>query len=82
MMPDCFKFGDLHEMEYILARLKLDLLCESIRQHRVTAIQAKDEYTGIENRYLLSNEEKADLFRMIYKSRIERLCEQFLAEGA
>jgi hypothetical protein len=76
------RFIDLRELEYILARLRIDELCESIRRRHVTSDQARDEYRKIENRFLSSNHEKAELFRMIYKSRIERLCGQFLMGGA
>jgi hypothetical protein len=72
------EFGDFRELEYVLARLKIDALCELISQQRVTAAQAKEAYQRIESRFLSSNQEKADLFKMIYKSRIERLCQQHL----
>ncbi len=77
-MEGQYRFGDLRELEYALARLRLDELCESIRLRQVTSDQAREEYVKIESRFLPSNQEKAELFKMIYKSRIERLCQQFL----
>lgn len=77
-----YRFGDLRELEYVLARMRLDELCASICERRVTAARAREEYERIESRFLSTNQEKDELFRMIYKSRIERLCGQFLTEGA
>jgi len=77
-----YTFSDLSELDYTLARIRIDRLCECIRGRLMEAARAKEEYEKIERRYASSNQEKADLFRMIYKSRINRLCEQFLAGGA
>ena len=77
-----YEFGDFSELEYVLVRLKIDALCELIRQQRVTATHAKEAYRKIERRFLSSNQDKVELFKMIYESRIERLCDQYLRGSA
>jgi hypothetical protein len=80
-MSELMAFDGLGEFEYNLARLRIDMLCSKIEQKLISIDKARQEYFNIEQKYVTSNRDKADLFIMIYRSRIERLCGQFLSEG-
>lgn len=68
--------GDF-DKNYVDARRKLDVLCGIIISGRISQENAKRLYEEIKQEYMGSSPENADLFRMIYDSRISRLCDQF-----
>lgn len=65
---------------YIEARRKIDILCGLIVSGRLPREKAEALYGEIENDFERSGEEDLELFRMIYQSRIRRLCDQFCPE--
>jgi hypothetical protein len=62
---------------YLDARAKIDDLCRRIVVRQVTTEQAMKSYERIENEYAGVEPGRVDLFRMIYRSRIARLADQF-----
>jgi hypothetical protein len=71
-----------YDASYIEARKEIDDLCLSISKQLISVDDAISEYARIEANYVAFNPEKAVLFGMIYKSRVSRLCQQFLSGGA
>jgi len=72
---------DGHNSEYIAARQKLDSLFRGIIAGEINSLQAIAEYNRIEEEFIGSNQQETELFRMIYSSRIQRLCRQFAVES-
>ncbi len=66
---------------YIAARSQMDDLCERIIHRQISALDARKEYATIESEFNRMNPDMASLFKMIYGSRVERLCLQFLDGG-
>ena len=64
---------------YLAARLKIDDLCDRIRKSGITEAVALDSYSHIADNFLKEESQKAELFSMVYESRIKRLIRQFLA---
>jgi hypothetical protein len=62
---------------YLGARAKIDDLCRRIVVRHISAEQAMKSYEQIEAEYADEEPENIDLFRMIYRSRIARLADQF-----
>ena len=62
---------------YLDARERVDDLCRRIVVKHIPAEQAMESYEQIEAEYANEEPENIDLFRMIYKSRIARLADQF-----
>jgi len=62
---------------YLESRRRIDDLCRSIMLGEISPKETLDRYESIETRYLKETSEKAELFRMVYRSRIERLVNQF-----
>ncbi len=62
---------------YLDARAKIDDLCRRIVVSDITTEQAMKSYEQIETEYAGEEPEHVDLFRMIYRSRIIRLADQF-----
>lgn len=81
-MLDSIFHKDGYDSPYIKARKEIDDLCRMITKGEITIDKANSIYDGIEAQFASRNPERADLFRMIYKSRVSRLCEQFLSGGA
>jgi hypothetical protein len=71
--------GDF-EKDYIDARRKLDVLCGIIISGRISRGNVEKIYAEIKQGYFAADPEKEGLFRMIYDSRINRLCDQFCPE--
>ena len=69
-----------HDPEYIDARSKIDVLCSLIISGKLSRNKAVNIYEEIELEYGGHDTEKIDLFNMIYKNRIERLCDQFCGD--
>jgi len=63
---------------YLIAKERIDRLCEKIAALRITAGEAMAAYDRIEADFLKEQPGMADLFIMIYRSRVVRLCEQYL----
>jgi hypothetical protein len=74
--------SDGYGPDYIEVRRKIDLLCRKITGSELTSEEARREYRKIEEDYALLEESKVELFKMIYESRIIRLCDQFSLECA
>jgi hypothetical protein len=70
-----------YNREYIRLRWKIDRLCRSITAGQIGFADAEREYKEIETEFSQQDSQKADLFKMIYGSRIIRLCGQFQSEG-
>ena len=70
------KRGD-HEEHYVDARRKIDVLCGLIVSGRLSRRDAVETYREIENDFANRNPAEAELFGMIYKNRVNRLCDQF-----
>ncbi len=68
--------GDYDE-DYSSARRKIDILCGLIVSGRLSKDTALQKYDEIERDYGNGKRGDMNLFRMIYKSRVERLCVQF-----
>ena len=66
-----------HSDRYLDARAKIDDLCRRIVVGDITTGQAMKSYEQIEAEYAGEEPENVDLFRMIYRSRIVRLADQF-----
>ena len=62
---------------YLDARARIDDLCRRIVTSGLTNEQAMKSYEQIEAEYAVEEPENVDLFRMIYRSRIVRLADQF-----
>ena len=72
------KYNDEYcDEHYIDARRKIDLLCGLIVSGRLSREEALRIYEEIENDFVALDPPKADLFGMIYKNRVCRLCDQF-----
>ncbi|MEE9553421.1 MAG: hypothetical protein V3W18_03915 [candidate division Zixibacteria bacterium] len=63
---------------YLAARSEIDNLCDLIRNGAISKVDALDSYLSIADNFLKEKPQKAELFNMVYKSRIIRLGEQFL----
>ncbi len=70
-----------HDRGYVEARRKIDNLCGLIISERFTRKSAAREYENIERDYAKDEPDNLDFFRMIYKNRVRRLCDQFNAKG-
>lgn len=68
--------------DYIAFRERIDLLCRKITGRELTPEEARLQYKKIEDEYALLEDSRVELFKMIYESRIIRLCEQFSLERA
>ena len=64
---------------YLAARLKIDDLCDQIKKSEIFETDALDSYSLIADNFLKEESQKAELFTMVYESRIKRLILQFLA---
>jgi hypothetical protein len=72
------KYNDEHcDRHYVDARRKIDILCGLIVSGRLSREEALRIYEDIENDFVALDPSKADLFGMIYKNRVNRLCDQF-----
>jgi hypothetical protein len=76
-----YEFTNFGDLEYLLARLRIDELCGKILENRVTRSQAEGEYIKIEGKFSSAETDKLELFKMIYGGRIRRLCDQYLEEA-
>ncbi len=65
---------------YLDAREKIDDLCRRIAVSGITTEGAMKSFERIESEYADEEAEHIDLFRMIYRSRIVRLTDQFSLE--
>jgi hypothetical protein len=81
MYNDVFCEED-YDQNYITSRREVDRLCDLIVEGKISAGDAKQIYTGIQREFTRSNPEKAEMFSMIYESRIKRLCHDFQAEAS
>jgi hypothetical protein len=63
---------------YIDARMKVENLCRQIGTSALNNDEAIELYDAIENEYVNRESEGAELFRRIYRSRIVRLCGEFV----
>ena len=66
-----------YDEEYSNVRRKIDILCGLIISGRLSRDSALQKYDEIERDYANGKQGDLNLFRMIYKSRVERLCAQF-----
>ena len=73
---------DRYDSDYVGIRERLDILCRKITGRELTSEEAHRQYRAIENEYALLEGSRVELFEMIYKNRIVRLCNQFLLGGA
>jgi len=72
------KYNDEHcDRHYIDARRKIDVLCGMIVSGRLSREDALRIYEEIEKDYIALDSQKADLFNMVYRNRVNRLCDQF-----
>ena len=62
---------------YLDAREKIDDLCRRIMTSGMTAERALRSYEQVEAEFADEEPENADLFKLIYKSRVVRLADQF-----
>jgi len=74
-IPDYRKYSP----SYLAVRSELDQLCEGIISREITPSDARRTYSELAGAFLKEYPEKAELFKMVYLSRIERLLEQFAA---
>ena len=67
--------------EKTVGRLKslVDELCDKIRNQKITLEQARIEMDKVKSKAEKLIPDKMDKFDMIYKSRFERLIQQFLS---
>lgn len=73
---------DNYDSRYLAARAQMDELCDSIVTGMTDCEKAIGNYARIESEFAAAFPENAELFRMIYKNRVERLCSQFLSGGS
>ncbi len=66
---------------YLALRTRIDYLCQRIKCHEINSETALQEYRMIEEEYSMNYMNDIELFRMIYQSRISRLCGQYLSRG-
>ena len=66
-----------YETGYIAIRKQLDLICRKLTGREMTPEEAQAQYQRLEREFALMEESRVELFKMIYKSRISRLCDQF-----
>lgn len=71
-----------YSVPYLAARRRIDGLCEKITLRLVSPEEALATYDRVEADFLKEEPQTADLFTMIYRSRVKRLTEQFLGEVA
>ncbi len=69
-----------YDDDYLGMRTEIDLLCDDITSGAIAQNDAWRQYEVIERSFYQRDPERIELFRMIYKNRIERLCRQFLLE--
>jgi len=81
-MFDYYFHEEGYGVEYIELRKKLDSLCRKIAGGEIASEKALTMYDEIEKEYTRSDNSRGDLFSMIYKSRIVRLCNQYSLESA
>jgi|WetSurMetagenome_2_1015567.scaffolds.fasta_scaffold30828_2 hypothetical protein len=74
--------SDGYGPDYIEFRGRIDSLCRKITGSQLTFEEAHSEYSKIEEDYALLEDSRVELFKMIYESRIIRLCDQFSLERA
>lgn len=63
---------------YLDARQEVDELCRNIVTGAVTAEKALESYEKIERLYAQDEPLDLEFFRMIYRSRVVRLIDQFI----
>ena len=68
--------GD-YEKPYLEAKRKIDVLCGLIVSGKMYRETAEGIYENIEREFIESNSEDSELFGLVYRNRINRLCEQF-----
>jgi hypothetical protein len=73
---------EVFDKGYVNFRKKIDSLCDLILQGLIAQENARSEYDKIETAYAEAAPHDTKLFRLIYKSRVERLCQQFLVEAS
>ncbi len=69
-----------YSQDYIEARKQIDELCDLIVMGVVSRQKAFEEYNRVELGFTENNPEISEFFKMIYRSRIERLTSQFSPE--
>jgi len=67
-----------YDDRYLAARSRIDDLCFLIVSGRISADDARNAFGAIRADYSRPDQENIELFDMIYGSRIERLCDQFV----
>jgi hypothetical protein len=65
-----------YSQAYIDARMKIENLCCHIGSDFQNNEKTMEIYQAIENEYINQEPERAELFKKIYRSRVERLCEE------
>lgn len=68
------------ESQYLDSRKRIDILCDLIVAQKISNVDALEEYRQSEGDYMRNALEGIELFKMIYKNRVIRLCRQFLSE--
>jgi hypothetical protein len=63
---------------YLEARREVDELCRKIVLGVVTPERAMESYDQIEDLYAKREPSNLEFFRMIYRSRVDRLIDQFI----
>jgi hypothetical protein len=66
-----------YDEAYLRARAAMDELCERIKGREISRDEAMKSYGMIESDYLKEDPQNAELFKMVYESRIVRLLRQF-----
>ena len=64
---------------YLVIRARIDRLCAQIKRGGVSQAKALEVYSEMADDFLKDDSQNAELFKMVYKSRIERLSDQFFA---
>jgi hypothetical protein len=62
---------------YLRAREAIDELCGEIAGGKISRDEAMQSYSLIESDYLKEDPQNAELFKMVYESRVVRLLRQF-----
>jgi hypothetical protein len=80
MFYSCFH-REGYDLDYIAIRERLDNLCDKITGRKLTCEEAFRQYENISTEFKLLDDSRVELFEMIYKSRIIRLCKQYALGG-
>ena len=69
-----------YSQNYIVARKQVDKLCDLVVLGVISPARAMNEYQRIETEFGDREPEMREIFKTIYKNRLERLSSQFPSE--